>query len=401
MSEGKINVRLGFPELKLAEHQTDLLKKLGCPAGHMPYLMQPVNPHYGICFTWCHWNPFQPKGKWAPSGAAIAAGAAGNIEQRMAKAGYWGGEAGFPALFESCAGQSKWKVLVKLFGWTERIARTAIGNFNPQVHIVPHDKVVEWMKRKRWTSYLKADPHVSRSYAMTWHFVDEDGIGCTFDESPLVAEGDWVNSSGEAGEGQYIYGGRGTNFYKKYIREREREHGRPAFRRFGDPRAFATQAAAAEGGTSLFDLYMEDGRPEHLQNLEIDPSRPVLMKNISTGYQDPVFHTAAHDLAPMYFEPAKIRASVKLDLSAFGSLLDYDTEQPVTVENQPKHYVSDRCQNFIRSLLNYQLPEDGGPVDSGNVWKDFIDAGARYGFGEPTGYFDETASQVSGGGSMG
>jgi hypothetical protein len=104
---------------------------------------------------------------------------------------------------------------------------------------------------------------------------------------------------------------------------------------------------------------------------------------------------------PMYFEPAKIRQSVKLDLAAFGSLLDYDTEKPITVENQPKHYVSDRCQNFIRSLLNYQLPEDGGPVDSANVWKDFIDAGARYGFGEPTGFFDESAGQVSGGGAMG
>lgn len=389
MTSGAINSGLRFPELKCGEHQTELLKKLGVPAGEMPFIMQPVNPHYGIVFTWCHWNPFQPRGKWAPRENPSSGGTpAAHPRDAGATTFQWGGEKGYPALFDSCVGQPKWKVLVKLFGWTERIARTALGNFNPQVHILPHAQVVEWMQRKKWTSYLKADPHVSRSYFLAWHFVDQDGIGCTFDESPRIAEGEWVNSSGDAGEGAFVYGGRGVNFYKRYIREREREHGQAAYRRFGDPRAFATQAAAAEGGTSLFELFLDDGRKS--------PSSVV-----SGQLPDGDWRRSEDDLSPMYFEPAKIRQSVKLDLAAFGSLLEYDPDKPVTVENQPKHYVSDRCQNFIRSLLNYQLPEDGGPVDSANVWKDPIDAGARYGFGEPTGYFDAGASQVSGGGSMG
>lgn len=337
-----IDPEIQFPELRLGEHQTEMLKKLGCPPGHMPFTMQPVNPNWGVVFAWTHWNLFQPKGKWQPA---------------------------MPAMFDSCVGQPRWKVLVKLFGWIERQGRTAFGSFNPAVHILPHEKVREWMRTKKWTSYLKVDPHVARSYAMVWHFVDENGIGVTFDESPAMAEGEWVDVAGGRGEGQWLYGGRGVNFYKKYIREREREHGQESFRKFGDPRAFATQAAAAEGGTSLFELFANDDSAKD------------------------------KDLAPMFFEPAKIRASVKLDLSAFGSLLDYDPDKPITVENQPQHYVSDRCQNFIRSLLNYQLPEDGGPADNENVWKDFIDAGARYGFGEPCGYYDQSAPQVSGGGA--
>lgn len=54
-----------YPELKLGEHQTDMLKRIGCPPGHMPYLMQPLNPNNRIVFMWNIWNPFQPPGRWA------------------------------------------------------------------------------------------------------------------------------------------------------------------------------------------------------------------------------------------------------------------------------------------------------------------------------------------------
>lgn len=335
-SSGGINPKLQFPELKLDEVQVK-----GCPPGHMPFIMQPLDPNAGLIFTWCHWNPFQPTGTYA------------------------GG--GLPDLFDTCLGQPKWKVRVKLFGWIEKIAGAKIGNFDPNIHVIPHEKIERLLAEKKLTTYCMADPHIARSYFIVWKGVDENGIEYIFDECPNLDEGEWVDANGEEGEGTRVYGSVGVNFYKKLIRERERGHGVEAARRFGDPRAFATQAAAAEGGTSLFELFMHD-------HSATDP-----------------------DCAPLYFEPARIRQTVDLDLERFVTLLQFDREKherdgTLTVENQPKLYISDRCQNFIRALLNF----DGDPK---SPFKDPIDAGARYGFCEETPFLDPKQPEVIGGGA--
>lgn len=354
---GGINPALEFPELK-----PDEVHVKGCPPGHFPFLMQPLDFNHGLVFTWCHWNPFQPTGTWR------------------------GGRC--PAIFDTCPGQPKWKVRVKLFGWIERLIGAAIGNFDPNVHVLPHEKILEILRRKKFTLYHHSDPHVARSYFHTWRAVDEDDIGYTLEECPNVeSEGEWVDANGDPGEGTQVYASAGTVFYKRLIRQRERmiaewtlrpgetlsaAHERcEALRRFGDPRAFATQAAAAAGGTSLFELFWAD------DGEAADP-----------------------DLRPMAFEPAKIRGNttdrtgLARDLEHFVTRLSYDREKPITIENQPREYVSDRCQNLIRALIAF----DGDP-DSPH--KDPIDAGARYGFCEPTPFVDVTASAVQGGGAMG
>ena len=85
-----------------------------------------------------------------------------------------------------------------------------------------------------------------------------------------------------------------------------------------------------------------------------------------------------------------------LDLERVVSLFAFDrakfeAEGGLTVENQPKLYVSDRCVNIIRALTNF----DGDP-DS--PFKDPIDAGARYGFCEETPFIDPEVSNVQHGG---
>lgn len=348
------------PDLEFPELKRDEVHVKGCLPGHFPYRMQPLDPNRGLIFTWCHWNPFQPSGKWL------------------------GGK--YPAIFDTCSGQPKWKVRVKLFGWIEKLAGAKIGNFDPNIHVIPHEKIEKLLAEKKLTTYCMADPHIARSYFIVWKGVDENGIEYIFDECPNLDEGEWVDANGDEGEGTRVYGSVGVNFYKKLMRDRERGHGCEPARRFGDPRAFATQAAAAEGGTSLFELFMHD-------ESEGRAGTPLP----ADGSQRSASPTGDSDLAPMYFEPARIRQTVDLDLERFVTLLQFDREKferegTLTVENQPRLYISDRCQNFIRALLNF----DG---DSKSPFKDPIDAGARYGFCEETPFLDPKQPEVIGGGA--
>lgn len=336
-----------FPGLDVNRQQTPYLRTLGCPAGHMPYIMAPVDPHKGVWFPWTHWNPFQPRGKWDPK---------------------------MPAMFDGCVGMPSWKVLVRIFGWVEKMKRLAIGNFLPQVHVIPHERVAALLADRKLTTAMADDPETARSHAILWRGVDPEGLHYIFDECPRVDEGEWVNSAGERGEGQFLYAGVGSNFYKRLIREREREHGIEPVKRLGDPRGFATTESTETGTRNMFELFNEDGAP------------------------------GDEDEAAMYFEPAKVRRTASLDLDNLITLLAFDVERwqregSLSVENRPKLYVSDRCQNFIRCVLNYQIPPTGRVSDDDkNPWKDFIDA-ARYLFSVPLEYEPENQPLMVGGGA--
>lgn len=325
-----------FPELSLAENHTGALA--ACPAGHMPYVMQPLDSNKVVIFIWNHWNPFQPVGKWR--------------------------DGKYPAIFDTCIGQPKWKVRVKLFGWIEKLSGAAIGNFDPNIHVIPHEKIKALLADGKLTTYMAADPHTKRSYFIAWKGVDENGVQYVIDEMPSLDEGEWVDANGDEGEGTRTYSAIGSKAYKKLIREREKTHGCVPARRWGDPRAFATQAAAADGGTSLFELYGVDNGSD----------------------EDP-------DLAPMFFEPARIRQSVDLDLERVISQFAWNRDEELSVENQPHLYVSDRCQNIIRGILNFD-----GKADS--RFKDPVDA-LRYLFCEETPFIDSRVNEVQGGGAWG
>ncbi|MDE2103420.1 MAG: hypothetical protein KGL39_39630 [Patescibacteria group bacterium] len=337
--------RVTIPELGLDEVQVK-----GLPPGHMPYLMQPLNPGQGVIFLWTHWNLFQPRSEQNPA---------------------------VPELFDTARGKSKRTVRMRLFGWAEKLSGCQFPAFNPNVHVIPHERIEAMLRpdgaeAPQLTSYLAGDPATARSYYLLWLGVDKLGRKFIFDESPRIGEGDWVGDDGEKGDGQALYAGRGTDFYKGYIRAREREHGVQALRRFGDPRAFATEAAARDGGADLFQLFLHGAAAE--------------------GEED------AGDLAPMNWEPAKVKRSLAAE-AASGSLdmintaFNYDAEQPISVENEPQLYISERCENLIRALLNWD-PAQGDK----SPWKDPIDT-LRYLFGEPLYYQDpEIPEIVSGSG---
>jgi hypothetical protein len=371
---GGVNPEIVFPELRLGEHQSDLLKRIGCPAGHMPYMMQPLNPNWGVIFMWNTMNPFQPRGKW---------------NEKM------------PAMFDACVGAPRWKVLVVIFGWIERVGQLALGNFNPETHVVRGERrtaLDTLIKDGKATVYMGDDPETQRSHAVLWLAVFAPnpawpkGLKYIFDESPRIQEGEWVNGNGERGEGQYVYRATGSNWYKKYFREREREWnvaevGRSQMRstplpagdqcrerlvlRKGDPRGFATEESTATGTRSLFELYLEDHAAEH------------------------------PECYPMIFHPAKIRRASTLDLDIIIGLLKYDEDRAVkegglSAENTPELLVSERCENFIRCALNYTLT-DLGRSDEDNPHRDFIDC-LRYVLSSATPYMEPGDTNASSGG---
>ncbi len=367
-TEGAVDGEVVYPEIKLAEHQTDYLRRIGCPAGHMPYKMQPMNPHWRVVFMWNTWNPFQPRAKWNPK---------------------------MPAQMDACVGDPRWKVLVKMFGWIERMGQLAIGNFNPEIHIVrgeAREKLDELVRGGKASVYMADDPETQRSHAILWQATFPPcpqwpkGLKYLFDESPRRNEGEWVNASGERGEGQYVYKATGSNWYKRYIREREKEWNicdelcpveqcHPCvLQRRGDPRGFATEESTATGTRSLFNLYIED-------------------------------HVAEHPMyGPMVFVPAKIRRSSSLDIDGLIDLFRFDEDRyrkevGFTAENTPARLVSERCENWIACALNYTLT-DLGKADEDNPSRDFIDSD-RYLNSSDTPHIDIEGSQVNGGGSMG
>ncbi len=340
---GGANPAIAFPELKMSEVQVK-----GLPAGHMPYIMQPLDFNKGIVFAWTHWNPFLPRGKWRPA---------------------------LPAPFDKCVGRAKWQVRVRLFGFVEKMAGAAINNFNPGVHVIEHAKIEELLKAGRLTTYMSADP-AGRSYFLLWAGVDEDGQMYIYDESPRNDEGEWVTIDGDMGDGQKVYQGVGVNWYKRHIRQREQEHGVEACRRFGDPRFFATEVQSAEGGQNLFDLFERDG---------------------SGDIRDPGYKPA--DLAPMIFESAKIRQTARDDVEVLVDLLAYDTERDISAENRPRLFISDRCRNTISCWINWNGKASG---DNGkpNPYKDPVDCG-RYLFGQELYWLDPKVGSVAGGGGWG
>lgn len=373
---GGPNPDIVYPQLTLGEHQTDLLKRIGCPAGHMPYLMQSLNPSEMVIFMWNVWNPFQPRGKWNPK---------------------------LPAMMDSCVGDPKWKVIVKMFGWIERLGQLALGNFNPEVHVkrgAAREALDALVREGKATVYMSDDPETQRSHAILWLAVFAPGpawpkgLKYLFDESPRIQEGEWVNGNGERGDGQYLYRAVGSNWYKRYVREREREwnlaeagraelgakvsagdalHECVVVRR-GDPRGFATEESTATGTRSLFELYLEDHKDEH------------------------------PDCYPMVFTAAKIRRSSSLDIDILIDLLKFDEERMareggLTAENTPQLVISERCENFIRCALNYTLT-DLGKSDEDSPWRDFIDS-ARYLVSGPMPHVDRETAAESGGGAWG
>jgi phage terminase large subunit-like protein len=247
-------------------------------------------------------------------------------------------------------GRGSYELKIRAYGWAESLQGSQFPKFG-QHNVIAHDKIPT-----AGTNYMVVDPAGSRNWFMLWMRVDEQGRHYVYREWPDINVGEWAlpseKSDGKIGIGQRNGAGRGINDYKELIKDLEQKES--MFARYIDPRAGATQAAGKEGGTSLMEL------------LDSDP-------------------------APMYFEPA---AGIRVDegVGLINDWLAFNQNMPISIQNEPKLYVSDRCQNLIYSLREWT----GTDGDKGAT-KDPIDCLRYLAVMDPQHHTNRSFAAVGGG----
>ncbi len=360
---GGINPEIRFPELDL-----DKVYVEGVPAGHMPFVMQPLKPEQVVVFSWSHWNPFPPRSAFNRH---------------------------LPKIADKCVGRGERVSLVRLFGYTKKLAGALIQNFKPDYfpngHLVKHADLLEILRTTPHNLRHGVDPATARSWFQGWKAVlgnglDDRPMQYLVWESPNGTEGEWVTPDGEIGDGQRCFAGRDVDTWKTYIRETEAmliaaikgpksevQSPKPGdtdpILRSGDARGFASNTGE---GTKYLELFYRDDSAK-------DPR-----------------------LAPMVFRPAKVMSTVWQDVHDTGKLIDLfacDWSKPISAENRPHLLVSDACQNFIKCVLNWDGKKqtlEGKPVNS--PYADGVDMG-RVLFDQEIPFIDENKSGVTGGGA--
>lgn len=342
---GSPNPEIQFPELKMDEVYAP-----GCPPGHLPVVMQPRDARKVALFTWSHWNCFPPRSLYNKH---------------------------IPKIADKVVGKGKRLALVRLFGYTEQTTNCKLQNFVPDYfpkgHLLHHEDVLKRLAAQPHSDYMADDPATARSHAMLWKAVfppelDDREVQIIVNESPGAGDGEWVTTDGTMGDGQTVFAQYGIDDYKRLIREIEADLKLEVIRRKGDPRAFATEQMQSEGGLTYFELFARD-------DSATDPA-----------------------LAPLCFEPAKVRQTISEDLNDAGKLVDLlacDWDKPIDASNHPHLLISDACANLINCWLSW----DGSSKVDGkqNPFKDFVDV-SRYITDEYTPFIDMTKSEKRGGG---
>lgn len=356
---GRINPEIEFPELKT----TGESYVKGCPPGHMPFVMQPLDNNQAAIFCFSHWNPFPPRARF----------------NRF-----------LPSIADKCIGRGKRMALARLFGWAEQVTGSKVPNFRPDYfpkgHLIKHEDALARLRAEPHTLYCGDDCAAARSHAILWKAVFAPGLDDRSDEiivgeSPKHDEGEWVDVNGDAGDGQKIYCEFTSADYKVLIREREiadfgvkhdPKEDDPVMRK-GDPRGFASEQETSMGKLRFFEVYAQDESDKH-------PLR-----------------------GPMYWQPAAVGRSIAaemamLDLGRAVELLACDWDKPVDASNHPHQLISDQCQNLIHCLINWNgLANVTGKTHTPNPYKDFVDVWRYINDGQSP-YLDPTVPNVRGGG---
>lgn len=224
-------------------------------------------------------------------------------------------------------GETEAQKRCRAYGYVEKSQAGYFPRFN-KTHILDHAAI----PTKNITRYMCVDPAGSRMWFALWVAVNQDGDHFIYREFPDAdTYGHWAElgerPEGEIGEAQKSQG-YGLNDYKRTFTELEEDE--EIFERLIDPRAGGTPAQTEDGSETLIDL------------LSYDPM-------------------------PLYFIAAS-GITIEQGIDKINSLLAYDPDEPISIVNKPRLYISKTCQNLIRSLQN--LTAAGGDK---NRWKDPVD----------------------------
>jgi len=247
--------------------------------------------------------------------------------------------------------------LARLFGIPSKSFEGRFPKFNRESNVIEHEQI-PFIKDPSIdvTRYFICDPGGSKPWVALWAGVMRDGRIFIYREFPDSTMGAWalphVNGAGKSvgkpGPGQRPLGW-GYIDYKNHFEDLE--DGEDIFERIVDPRMGAATVRTKEGESNIINT----------------------MSNL--GF---VFRAAPG-------------VDIEAGIAKINDALSWDDTEPMTVDNTPKLFVSDRCDNTVSSMMEYS-----GQSRSEH-WKDQIDC-LRYLMVSGADYISESSLQATGGG---
>ena len=247
--------------------------------------------------------------------------------------------------------------LARLFGIPSKSFEGRFPKFNRESNVIEHEQI-PFIKDPSIdvTRYFICDPGGSKPWVALWAGVMRDGRIFIYREFPDSTMGAWAlphvngvgKSVGKPGPGQRPLGW-GYIDYKNHFEDLE--DGEDIFERIVDPRMGAATVRTKEGESNIINT----------------------MSNL--GF---VFRAAPG-------------VDIEAGIAKINDALSWDDTEPMTVDNTPKLFVSDRCDNTISSMMEYS-----GQSRSEH-WKDQIDC-LRYLMVSGADHISESSLQATGGG---
>lgn len=247
--------------------------------------------------------------------------------------------------------------LARLYGIPSKSFQGRFPKFNRETNVVEHEQI-PFIKDPSIdvTRYFICDPGGSKPWVALWAGVMRDGRIFIYREFPDSTMGAWalphVNGAGKSvgkpGPGQRPLGW-GYIDYKNHFEDLE--DGEDIFERIVDPRMGAATVRTKEGESNIINT----------------------MSNL--GF---VFRAAPG-------------VDIEAGIAKINDALSWDDTEPMTVDNTPKLFVSDHCENTISSMMEYS-----GQSRSEH-WKDQVDC-VRYLMVSGAEYISESSLQATGGG---
>ena len=247
--------------------------------------------------------------------------------------------------------------LARLFGIPSKSFEGRFPKFNRESNVIEHEQI-PFIKDPSIdvTRYFIGDPGGSKPWVALWAGVMRDGRIFIYREFPDSTMGAWalphVNGAGKSvgkpGPGQRPLGW-GYIEYRDHFEDLE--DGEDIFERIVDPRMGAATVRTKEGESNIINT----------------------MSNL--GF---VFRAAPG-------------VDIEAGIAKINDALSWDDTEPMTVDNTPKLFVSDRCDNTVSSMMEYS-----GQSRSEH-WKDQIDC-LRYLMVSGADHISESSLQATGGG---
>ena len=209
--------------------------------------------------------------------------------------------------------------LARLYGIPSKSFEGRFPKFHRETNVIPHEKL-SFIKDPsvNVTRYFICDPGGSKPWVAIWAAVDSQGRIFVYREFPDSTFGAWalphVNNAGKSvgkpGPAQKPLGW-GYIDYKDHFESLE--DGEDIFERIVDPRMGAATVRTKEGESNIINT----------------------MSNLG------------------FVLRAAPGVDIESGIAKINDYLSWDDTEPLSDQNTPKLFVSDRCENFISSMIEY------------------------------------------------